>query len=469
MSGVFSFRMRRGFAPCAAALAVATALFAVPGEARANDVTVGCAGAPAGSYDYTSLADAIAGLKAVSHRDHFIVVSGTCTELVVLDQMENVVISGTTGAVLAEPSGSGTAPSVFAIIRANGIEIRNLRFQGSDAHGLLLNIYDSNVEVRDCLFTSSGQGMFVHGNSNVFIRRSVVQGMDWYGVRVDDNASLNLGDVDDDVSPTTIQGSGTGLLVRNDGVANMHGKTSIRENGTGVEVQGGTVALCCEYGRREVVENSQGFSLLAGSKLIVQGPFRVEGNTSGGLSLAGASARFWYGDHVIRNNGSVGIAVSHGGSLHLSSDAAIENHAQAGISLVGGSASIRGNVSIRNNGTPGQALNGGIVAASGSVVSLNTGATGSVTGNAGPGLLVTHNSTARLQRATVTGNNGEGVRVAALSSVLLFEPNSVTGNAGFDLVCTPNSYGSGKPTGVGRMLCPAFDQLLSMPGGPGDR
>jgi hypothetical protein len=69
----------------------------------------------------------------------------------------------------------------------------------------------------------------------------------------------------------------------------------------------------------------------------------------------------------------------------------------------------------------------------------------------------------------VSGNNGEGVRVAALSSVLLFEPNSVTGNAGFDLVCTPNSYGSGKPTGVGRMLCPAFDQLLSMPGGPGDR
>jgi hypothetical protein len=293
--------------------------------------------------------------------------------------------------------------------------------------------------------------------------------MDWYGVRVDDNASVNLGDVDDDVIPTIIQGSGTGLLVRNDGVANMHGRTSIRENGNGVDAQGGTLSLCCEYGRREVVENSQGFSLLAGSKLIVQGPFRVEGNTYRGLSLAGASARFWYGDHAIRSNGSVGIAVSHGGSLHLSSDVVVENHAQAGISLEGGSASISGNVSIRNNGTPGRDLNGGIVAASGSVVSLNTGATGSVTGNAGPGLLVTHNSTARLQRATVTGNQGEGVRVAALSSVLLIGSNSLTGNAGFDLVCTPNAYGSGNSTGVGRMLCPTFDKLLSLPGGAGER
>jgi hypothetical protein len=103
------------------------------------------------------------------------------------------------------------------------------------------------------------------------------------------------------------------------------------------------------------------------------------------------------------------------------------------------------------------------------VVSLTTGATGSVTGNTGPGLLVTHNSTARLQGATVTGNQGEGVRVAALSSVLLMGSNSVTGNAGFDLVCSPNAYGSGNPTGVGRMFCPTFDKLLSLPGGPGER
>jgi len=134
-----------------------------------------------------------------------------------------------------------------------------------------------------------------------------------------------------------------------------------------------------------------------------------------------------------------------------------------------GVVSIAGDFSIRNNGTAGRDLSGGIVAASGSVVSLNTGAAGSVTGNVGPGLLVTHNSTARLQRAVLTGNQGEGVRAAALSSVLLFAPNIVTGNAGYDLVCTPNSYGSGNPTGVGRMFCPAFGQLFSLPGGPGER
>jgi len=448
-------------------LVFAAALLALPGNAAANTVSVGCAGAGPGPFDYTSLADAIVALKAISHRDHFIVVSGTCTELVNLDQMENITISGTDGAVLAEPPGSGANPSVFSISWANGIQIRNLRFRGSDAQRTLLNVYDSNIEVSDCVFEDSDEGIFVHGNSNVFVRRSTLQSLGWYGVRVDDNASVNLGDVNDDVVPTIIQRSGIGLLVRNNGVANVHGKTSIRENGTGVSGQGGTVSFCCEYGGREVIDNSSGFSLLAGSKLIAQGPLRVEGNTSCGLNLAGASARFWPGTYTMRDNGPVGITVSYGGTLHLSSDAVIENHTQAGIWLAGGTATVSGNVSIRNNGTPGRAMNGGIVAASGSVVSLYTGSTGSVTGNAGPGLLVTHNSTARLQGATITGNQGEGVRVAALSSVMLFGANVITGNAGFDLVCTPNAYGSGNPSGIGRMVCPAFDQLLSLPAGPG--
>jgi len=469
MSSVFSIRGRRGFVRCAAALALVTALFACPETAAADWVTVGCVGAPAGSYDYTSLADAIAGLKAISHRDHHVLVSGTCTEVVVLDLMENITIAGTSGAVLAEPSGPPTTPSVFAAIGSAGIAIESLIFRGGAGRRTLLNVYDSNVEIRNCVFENSSEGIFVHGNSNMFIRSSVIQDADWYGVRVDDNASVNIGDVENDLVPTVIRRNGMGLIARNDSVANIHGATSISENDIGVSGQGGTVAFCCGFHERKVTGNRQGLSFLAGSKLIVEGALRVEDNLYGGISLAGASARFWWGEHTIRNNGPVGIAVSHGGSLHLSSNATIENHMQAGISLAGGAASVTGNVSIRNNGTLGSALNGGIVAMSGSVVSLSTGSTGSVTGNAGPGLLVTHNSTARLRAATVSGNQSEGVRVAALSSVLLLAPNTITGNAGFDLACMPNSYGSGNPTGVGRMFCPAFDKLLSPPGGPGER
>jgi len=466
MSDVNSPHIRRGFAPCAAAVALVTALFACPGTAAANWVTVGCTGAPAGTYDYTSLADAIASLKAISHRDHHVLVSGTCAEFIVLDLMENITIAGTSGAVLAEPSGSAP-PSVFATIGASGIAIESLTFRGGDGRRTLLNVYDSNVEIRNCVFENSSEGIFVHGNSNVFIRSSLIQDADWYGVRVDDNAIVNIGDVENDLVPTVIRRNSMGLIARNDSVANIHGATSIRENGTGVSGQGGTVAFCCGFDERKVTENVRGLDFLAGSKLIVEGPLRVEDNRYLGISLAGASARFWGGEQTIRNNGTVGIAVSHGGSLHLSSEAVIENHTQAGISLVGGAASVTGNVSIRNNGTLGRALNGGIVATSGSGVSLNTGTTGSVTGNAGPGLLVTHNSTARLQGATVSGNQEEGVRVAALSSVLLLAPNTITGNAGFDLACMPNSYGSGNSAGVGRMFCPTFDRLLSLPAGPG--
>jgi hypothetical protein len=229
------------------------------------------------------------------------------------------------------------------------------------------------------------------------------------------------------------------------------------------------VAFCCTAHERTVTDNGLGLDLLAGSKLIVEGPIRIEGNRYGGINATGASVRFWWGEYAIRNNGPVGIAVSHAGSVHLSGDGVVEDHTQAGISLVGSTVTLAGNVSVRNNGTPGGTMNGGIVAATGSVVSVNMGAGGSIAGNAGPGLLLTHNSTARLQRATVSGNQGDGVHVAALSSVLLFKTISIVGNAGFDLFCTPNSYGSGERSGVGRMLCPAFNQSPLPAGGPGER
>jgi hypothetical protein len=468
MSNVNSPHIRRGFASCAAAVALGTALFACPGTAAANWVTVGCTGAPTGSYDYTSLADAIASLKAISHRDHYILVSGTCTEVASLDRMENITIAGTLGAVLSEPSGPKLTYSVLGIGGSTGIAIENLTFRGTDARRALLNIYDSNVEVRDCVFEQSSEGIFVHGNSNAFIRRSIIQDTDWYGIRVDGNANVGIGDVENDVVPTVIRrNSGAGVIARNQGVASIHGATQITDNGTGVSGQSGTVAFCCGVHERLVSGNTQGLSIQAGGTLIVEGPLRIEDNRSTGISLTGATAHFVWGRYAVRNNGSSGIVVGYGASLSLSGEGAIENHPQAGILLMGGTASVAGDFSIRNNGAPGRDSSGGVVAQNGSSVSLTTGATGSVTANAGPGLLVTHNSTARLLWATVSGNQAEGVRVAALSSVLLLAPNTITGNAGFDLVCMPNSYGSGNSSGVGRMFCPAFDKLLSPPAGPG--
>lgn len=468
MSEVNTPHARCGFNSGTVAVTLVAALLACPGTAAAAWVTVGCAGASGGFYDYTSLADAIAGVKAISYRDHYIQVSGTCTEVANLDRMANVTIAGTTGAALVEPPGPRLTYSILGVNGSTGIRIHGLTFRGADARRALLVVYDSTVEIDECVFEQSIEGIFVHGNSNASIRRSIIQDTTWYGIRVDGNANVGIGDVENDLVPTVIRrNSGAGVIARNQGVATIHGATEITDNGTGVSGQSGTVAFCCGVHERLVARNSQGLSIQAGGMLIVEGPLRVQDNRASGISLTGATARFAWGDYAVRNNGSYGIVAGYGASLSLSGEGVIEDHSQAGILLMGGAASVAGDFSVRNNGTPGQDLTGGIVAVSGSNLSLSTGTTGSVTANAGPGLLLTHNSTARLLGATVSGNQAEGVRAAALSSVLLFAPNTITGNGGLDLVCTPNSYGSGNPAGVGRMFCPAFDKLSSLPAGPG--
>ncbi|MGH7129778.1 MAG: hypothetical protein ACREIV_14505, partial [Planctomycetaceae bacterium] len=68
-------------------------------------------------------------------------------------------------------------------------------------------------------------------------------------------------------------------------------------------------------------------------------------------------------------------------------------------------------------------------------------------------------------QSRITGNDGEGVDIQALSVAFTFN-NEIRDNGGFDLRCSPESYASGAKEGIGRMQCPRFAQAPDpVPGG----
>jgi len=117
----FVFACRRGFAPCAATLAVLIALFGVPPGSDGEQRDGWMRWRP-GRAVRLHVAQRCAGsLEGCSYRDHYILVSGTCTEVVILKpDGENITIVGCFpgGAVLAEPSGVQTTYAVFEIFGA---------------------------------------------------------------------------------------------------------------------------------------------------------------------------------------------------------------------------------------------------------------------------------------------------------------------------------------------------------------
>jgi hypothetical protein len=112
---------------------------------------------------------------------------------------------------------------------------------------------------------------------------------------------------------------------------------------------------------------------------------------------------------------------------------------------------------IENNGTPGCSATdcGGIVAYVDSHVDLLGG---TVRNNYGPGVYIGNGSAARIISNTITGNAAEGVRLSGLSTAIITDNIAISGNGASDLLCSPNSYGSGDKTGIGKMNCSGFGQ-----------
>lgn len=100
----------------------------IASPAEAN-VTVGCAGASGGPFNYSTLTAALVANPAGNVE---IDVSGTCTEAVVVAGVQNLFIVGTPGAALVDPGGSPpNFNAVLEIDNSSNVLVQSMSFQAA--------------------------------------------------------------------------------------------------------------------------------------------------------------------------------------------------------------------------------------------------------------------------------------------------------------------------------------------------
>ncbi len=385
-------------------LAVCTlALLAVASPAWADAVSVGC---PGGAGTYPSITDALNYLRTrPSDQAHQINVSGACSEYVKVERF----FGGLTiqGPATLQP-GAGPAPHgvVMLIINAR-VTLRNMTLRGAPDLGVVQVGDDANVRVEGCTVENGRSGIVVNGHSSIVA--STIQNNSTNQIGVNGPGAVYIGSTDNDTVPTVIKGGFLGVAVNPGGIANIWGATTIKENSYGVYSHGGNVFLCCNAPyQRKIIDNNVGIRL-------------------------------------------------NGGTLNLNGDVLIENNRQAGIQLRGGTVTVNwvSGQTIRRNGTTGMPGSGGILVQTGASLRLLNA---EVSENRGSGIVVQGGSSAMLSGTTIRNNGRYGVEVIAGSTAEILSGTAVSGNVNTDLFCAPNSYAFGDKAGIGKMICPTFDQ-----------
>jgi hypothetical protein len=343
-------------------------------------------------------------LTALGRHDHAIIISGTCTEILNLDDWDNLLLIGMPGAGIFAPDDPGGHIGIVEILHSRRMGIQGLRLRGTGTAGPSpAFILDSSVNVFQCILENggvlAGGGMFVQGDSNVLVHATTIQNNSPNGIRIDGPATVQVGDVNTALEPTpsVVQGNDTGLLARGSGLVGISGNTIIQNNGIGLQISGGQAVLCCEDGQRKIINNQLGIFALTGGKLEAIGPMLVQGNAQFGIAIGGGSATIGPGN-TIQQNG-IGIQVRAASRLRLSG--------------------------------------------------------GMVVNNSQVGVTVRDNSSAIINGETIS-RNPEGVRVFILSSAALTGPNTIMGNNLADLTCSPDSLAYGDRTAIDKLRCPNF-------------
>jgi parallel beta helix pectate lyase-like protein len=384
------------------ALSLLVLVLAFSSNASANNVTVGCAGA-AGVFDFNSLQSALNALHAISNRNHQITLSGTCTETANITDFENLRLIGTPGATLVDPGpgGPGDPNAVLVVQLSKNVFVQGITLQGLGSTGGTLSIvFDStSVNFDQCTFQNAGAGIFLNQGSFVNVSESVIQN-NGLGIRVSGSV-MTVGAPGGGPAQTYLQNNGTGIQVDENAQMNVYTTTTIQNNsGVGINVTGGRLRLCCA-GNIQILNNFRGIAVNYGSVDMI-GPVVVQGNTVSGVLLNGSQA------------------------------------------------SIGGGQTIQQNGSAGR-LSGGIIARGNSHLDLFSS---QIVNNTGSGVVLRDNSSARIFDNTISGNSGGGVTLLILSSAAI--TGTITGNAGVDLSCSPDSFAYGDDSLVGKKFCSRF-------------
>jgi hypothetical protein len=402
-------------------LGVTVAVLAAVGcatSAGAMTYTVRCGGPSPGEYG--TITAALNAAKAASPRDHTINVYGSCTETVNISALDYVRIVGQEGASLSYPSPVPPSQPVLSLNDTRSTEITNLTVLGlADVNVDVVRIFYS-TKIRFTKVTvsrSGGTGVFVNQGSTVLFTGCVISGHAVEGVKVSAGSVATFGE-NANASPETAtfvqDNGGSGI----NGTQNSHlllgGNVSVLNNGgNGVAATDSTIYTCCNTGERV-----------------------ISGNRNSGIAVTGGTFRN-NGTLLVANNGGYGVnlVASYG---HLNPNA-------------GSSLTIRDNAGY------------GVLAYRNSTVDIYDAL---IEDNQGGGVLMLDSSAARISGSTIQYNGDVGVGAYVLSVALISSGNTITGNVGFDLFCTPDSTGRGTKDGVGKVFCAGFNKFPAPDPGP---
>ena len=322
-------------------------------------------------------------------------ISGTCSEHLLIDRNDVTLAAGIPSATVSGPDPAIDVIKVNASrVTIDGITVTGGRngITGNSAPGLI---------VRNATVQGTGRNgiTYAHGASGVVDGCTVVNNAR-DGVAVD-SASATV--INSEVSHSGRMGIGVfnggsariGIDNFNVGAGNVISANTVN----GVHIVFGSTALIA---MNQITGNGTG------------------NPTGSGINLTSASADI-VGGNMVSGNAGTGI--------NLRSSSAVIGDQNFGLTTVN---------TVTGNGNP--ASQGGISGFLGSSMSIRDAV---ISGNAVAGLILTTRSSVQIASTTIQNNlatlpgNGDGIRIVLGSALFAQAPNgTVTGNAGFGLLCT---------------------------------
>ena len=322
-------------------------------------------------------------------------ITGTCNEHLLIDRNDVTLAADAPGATV-----SGPDPAIDVIkVTASRVAIEGLTVTGG-RNGIIADSAPGLI-VRNATVQGTGRNgiTYAHGASGVVDGCTVVNNAR-DGVAVD-SASATV--INSEVSHSGRMGIGVfnggsariGIDNFNVGAGNVISANTVN----GVHIVFGSTALIA---MNQITGNGTG------------------NPTGSGINLTSASADI-VGGNMVSGNAGTGI--------NLRSSSAVIGDQNFGLTTVN---------TVTGNGNP--ASQGGISGFLGSSMSIRDAV---ISGNAVAGLILTTRSTVQIASTTIQNNlatlpgNGDGIRIVLGSALFAQAPNgTVTGNAGFGLLCT---------------------------------
>jgi hypothetical protein len=492
--------------------AVAALAMLSPGVARADSVFVECDADPATLTPptYPTIAAALAALEPLPG-SHTIQVTGTCVENVDITNRDHITIQAPEGqtATISRPPDLGAGVPTMHVQRSRNIQLRRLILRDGGGAGLLatrgsdLTVTDLTLEnntgaglnLGDQSFLATS-GAFIarqNGGTGISISNSVfsflggpaqpgsitAENNGGAGISVGPRSFLTVGR-DDGFGPVRISGNaGVGMSIGGQSQVNINGDTIIENSeGSAINVNASGLVLSATLSQNIVRNNGFGINVSDTGTLGLSGNNLIQNNGGGGVQVF-RSAVLTVGSRI-RPTDSVEVGL------------VVEGHTGLGLNIVqGAAASLGGVLKIRDNGADSTQpeIAGGIRVARASLsiqgqveVTSNTGAgirmttdssaiiigPAQISNNLGPGILADLGVRLEIGPAStgagplpsptvISGNSGEGILLAAMSAMRLYQAPTMTGNTGGTIVCDKSSWLFGHTAGIAEIACQNVD------------